>query len=207
VPERREPATVVIGCGALGLELAELVRLNGLAAHVRIRCLPSGLHMRPERIADAVDRAILRWRDDYERIFVAYGDCGTGGRLDRVLAAHGVERLPGAHCYEFFGGDTFRALAAAEPGTFYLTDYLARNFERLVIGGLGLDRHPELGPLMFANYVRVAYLSQRDDPEVLEAARAVAARLGLAFVHRRVGYGDLGRTMARLGVAEPEGDA
>jgi Protein of unknown function (DUF1638) len=196
---RRAATTLVIGCGALGRELMDVIRANGLDA-VEVRCLPASLHVRPERIPAAVDARIRAARGRYTRIFVAYGDCGTGGALDRVLQAHGVERLPGAHCYQFFaGGAVFDRLAAEEPGTFYLTDFLARAFDRLVVEGLGLDRHPELLPVYFSGYRRVVYLSQRDDPAVLALAQRAATTLGLAFEHRRTGYGDLGTSVAALG--------
>ncbi len=196
---RRAPGTLVIGCGALARELLAVVRANRLDA-VEVRCLPASLHDRPERIPAAVDAAIRADGGRHERIFVAYGDCGTGGALDRVLAAHGVERLPGAHCYQFYaGGAAFEALAAEEPGTFYLTDFLARSFETLVVRGLGLDRHPELLPVYFAGYRRLVLLSQRDDPGILALAREAAGRLGLAFEHRHTGYGELGTAIAELG--------
>ena len=164
-----------------------------------MRCLPASLHNRPERIPAAVDARIREAQGRYERIFVAYGDCGTGGMLDVVLAVHGVERLPGAHCYAFYAGlAAFDSMAEEEPGTFYLTDFLARNFDRLVISGLGLDRHPHLQATYFANYRRVVYLSQHDDPELLAQAERAAGRLGLAFEHRRTGYGELGAAMERL---------
>ncbi len=162
--------------------------------HVDITCLPPALHNRPAEIPAAVARRIreARERRRYERVFVAYADCGTGGLLDRVIAEEGVERLPGAHCYEFFAGRAnFAQLADEEPGTFYLTDYLAKNFERLVIRGLGLDRHPELLPLYFGNYRRVVYLAQLHDPALVEAARQAADRLGLQFAVRSTGYGEL----------------
>jgi hypothetical protein len=192
--------TLVIGCGALGRELVELVRLNRLDA-VEIRCLPASLHNRPERIPGAVDALIRAAGDRYQRILVAYGDCGTGGALDRVLEQHGVERLPGAHCYQVFAGAAFDRLADEEPGTFYLTDFLARSFDRLVIEGLGLDRHPELLPVYFAGYRRLVYLSQRDDPQLIDRANRAAERLGLVFEHRRTGYGGLGTAIAGLGPA------
>ncbi len=193
------PTTLVIGCGALARELLDAVRANRLDA-VEVRCLPASLHNRPERIAGAVDAAIRADAGRHDRIFVAYGDCGTGGALDRVLATHGVERLPGAHCYAFYAGeDAFAELAAEEPGTFYLTDFLARSFDALVIRGLGLDRHPELLPAYFAGYRRLVLLSQSDDPDVLARARAAADRLGLAFEHRHTGYGELGTAIAALG--------
>jgi hypothetical protein len=194
-------ATLVIGCGALGRELTELVRQPGLEP-IDVRCLPASLHNRPERIPAAVDARLRDAKGRYRRIFVAYGDCGTGGALDRVLEAHGAERLPGAHCYAFYAGlPAFDRLAAEEPGTFYLTDFLARSFEALVVAGLGLDRHPELLPTYFANYRRLVYLSQREDAEVLELARRAADRLGLAFEHRHTGYGELAIAIGRLGTS------
>ena len=183
---------LVIGCGALANELVELTRRAGLPA-MDLTCLPASLHNRPERIPGAVARKIRRARaDGYDRIFVAYADCGTGGLLDRVLEDEGVARLEGAHCYEVYAGRAaFAALADEDPGTFYLTDFLARNFDRLVIRGLGLDRHPELLPTYFGNYRRVVYLAQTDDPTLVASARRTARRLGLAFELRRTGFGEL----------------
>jgi hypothetical protein len=185
-----ENRALVIGCGALAREL--VATTAGLPG-VDVACLSPDLHNRPERIPDQVRDRIREARaDGYERIFIAYADCGTGGLLDPVLAEEGVERLAGAHCYEFFAGrQTFAELADDEPATFWLTDFLARNFERLVIRGLGIDRHPELEPMYFANYRRLVYLSQTEDPELLAQARAAADRLGLAFEHRHVGLGEL----------------
>jgi hypothetical protein len=189
---------LVIACGALAREIAALRRTNGWDA-LDVRCLPSSLHDRPQAIPAAVRDAIRAHRDRYAAIFVAYGDCGTGGELDAVLAAEGVERIPGAHCYEFFAGsDAFAALAVQEPGTFYLTDFLARHFERLVIRGLGLDRHPELATHYFGRYRRVVYLAQCATPATRAAARAAAQRLGLAFEHRITGYGGLERGLHGL---------
>jgi hypothetical protein len=184
------PRALVIGCGALARELLEVTRrIPGL----EVACLPPDLHNRPGGIPDAVRARIAEARrDGFERIFVAYADCGTGGLLEPVLAEAGVERLPGAHCYEVFAGSAeFAALADAEPGTFWLTDFLARNFERLVIRGLGIDRHPELQAQYFANYTRVVFLSQTDDPDLLALARRAADRLGLAFEHRPTGLSHL----------------
>jgi hypothetical protein len=181
---------LVIGCGALARELLEVTtQVPGLD----VACLAPDLHNRPEGIPGAVrDRIATARRDGYERIFIAYADCGTGGLLEPVLAEAGVERLPGAHCYEVFAGSgAFAALADAEPGTFWLTDFLARNFERLVIRGLGIDRHPELQATYFANYTRVVFLSQTDDPDLLALAERAAARLGLAFEHRPTGVANL----------------
>jgi hypothetical protein len=143
---------LIIACGALAHEVAALRRANDWP-DLDVKCLPPELHNRPERIPAEVRAAIAAARGRYRSIFVAYGDCGTGGELDRVLAEEGVERIPGAHCYEFYATSTvFERLAEAEIGTFYLTDFLLRHFERLVIHGLGLDAHPELFPIYFGNY-------------------------------------------------------
>ena len=189
------PRVLIVGCGALARELVALTR--GLP-NVDITCLPATLHNRPGGIPAAVRERIRRRRAGYERVFVAYADCGTGGLLDLALADEpGIERLPGAHCYEFYAGRAaFAALAEDDPATFYLTDFLARNFDRLVIQGLGLDRHPELLSAYFGNYHRLVYLAQGDDPVLVRAARRAARRLGLRFELRRTGFGELASTLA-----------
>jgi hypothetical protein len=199
-PPVRPP--LVIGCGAFANELVALTRRAGLPA-MDLTCLPASLHNRPERIPSAVAARIRRARaEGYDRIFVAYADCGTGGLLDRVLEAEGVPRLEGAHCYEVYAGRAaFAALADEDPGTFYLTDFLARNFERLVIRGLGLDRHPELLETYFGNYRRVIYLAQTNDADLTARAEAGARRLGLAFERRFVGLGELAPSIATFGRA------
>jgi hypothetical protein len=185
------PRVVVIGCGALARELLALTRdVPG----VKVLGVDARLHMQPSRIAGAVDKRIAEVRDRYGdvRIFVAYADCGTGGALDAVLEREGVERIEGAHCYEFYAGAAaYAALQDEELGTFYLTDFLARQFESLVLVGLGLDRHPELLSDYFGSYRRLVYLAQTDDPALTEKARAAADRLGLAFERRETGYGEL----------------
>ncbi len=182
-PDRRP---IVIACGALVSELRAVLG-RGVEDAMEIVWLPANLHNRPERIAPEVD-AVLSRRGD-RPTFVAYADCGTGGALDAVLARHeGVRRLPGAHCYEFFAGaQRFARLHEEEFGTFYLTDFLAKHFDALVWQGLGLDAHPDLREQYFGNYRRVVLLSQTADPHVVDAARAAAARLGLAFVHEHTG--------------------
>src|ERR1700722_19957271 len=183
---------LVIACGALAREIAALRRVNGWT-ELDVCYLPPQLHNRPERIAGEVQQQIRTQRERYERIFVAYGDCGTGGRLDAMLRAEGVERIPGAHCYEFFASpEVFAALADAEPGTFYLTDFLVRHFDHLVTSSLGLDRHPELAPLYFATYRRVVYLAQSPSEPSLAKAQAIAAHMGLEFKFQFTGYGALG---------------
>jgi hypothetical protein len=195
-----QPSTrvLVIACGALAREITALKRASGWAA-LDVSCLPPELHNRPERIPAAVRAAIIEARARYQQIFVAYADCGTGGALDRVLAEEGVERLPGAHCYEFFAtSGVFAALAEAEPGTFYLTDFLVRHFQRLVLVGLGIERHPQLAHEYFRNYRRVIYLAQTADAQLERDARAIAARLGLCYEQRATGYGDLASSLTRL---------
>jgi hypothetical protein len=135
-----------------------------------------------------VRRKIRANRGRYRRILCLYGDCGTGGRLDEMLAKEGVERIEGAHCYAFYAGlDAFDAMMEEEIGTFFLTDYLVRFFDRLVIEGLGLDRHPELRADYFGNYRRVVWLAQAPDADLEARARAAAARLGLPLETRMTG--------------------
>ena len=197
--------TLIIACGALSHEIAALRRANGWSA-IDVCCLPPELHNRPDRIPPAVQEKIRAHRGEYRSIFVAYADCGTGGRLDAVLREEGVERLPGAHCYEFFAGArAFAELAEAEPGTFYLTDFLTRHFERLVVRGLGIDRHPELAQEYFRNYRKLVYLAQIRSAALLEQARRIASDLGLAFEHRHTGYGELGAHLAALVSADRRG--
>jgi hypothetical protein len=181
----------VLACGALSHELVELQRRNGWT-HWKIQCLPAELHNTPEKIPGAVREALERWKDDYDDVFVAYADCGTGGLLDPVLAEYELERLPGAHCYAFFAGQAaFDALAEEELGTYYLTDFLARHFERLVTRALGLDRHPQLRDEYFRNYRRLVFLDQSGDPALLELARGHAEFLGLEFHHHPTGLDPL----------------
>jgi len=193
------PRVLVIGCGALARELLALTR-NLLG--VKVICVDAALHMRPERIADAVSGRIEQARRDYGqdlKIFVAYADCGTRGALDEVLAKAGVERIVGAHCYEFYAGAaSFAALQDEDPGTFYLTDFLTRQFDTLIIRGLGLDKHPELMPHYFGNYRRLVYLGQSDDKALRAAARRAAQRLGLKYEYRQTGFGELATAISSL---------
>jgi hypothetical protein len=197
--EPNDPAAVrlvIVGCGALARELLALTR--GIPG-VKVLGVDARLHMRPALIAAAVERRIAEARATYGSdvgIFVAYADCGTGGALDAVLEREGVQRIEGAHCYEFYAGaSAYAALQDEELGTFYLTDFLARQFESLVLRGLGLDRHPELLSDYFGSYRRLVYLAQTDDPDLDARARAAADRLGLAFERRATGFGDLAPTI------------
>lgn len=188
-------STLVIACGAIARELACLRALNAWD-HVQLQCLDPALHNRPERIPAAVQAKIELAQGQYAKIFVAYGDCGTGGQLDRVLEQYGVERLPTAHCYECLAGsETFARLSEAEPASFYLTDFLLRHFHRLVIDGLGLDRHPELLPQYFGNYRRLVYLAQTNTAEKHAQARTWASYLGLEYRCFNLGLEPLQRVL------------
>ena len=195
---RREGRVLVLACGAIAREVLAVISLNGWT-HVDLRCLPAKLHSRPERIPAAVDAKLTELAGRYERVFVAYADCGTGGALDVVLRRHDVERLPGAHCYGFLAGnDAWNAMHEQEPATFYLTDFLARHFDALVVRALKLNVHPELKPLMFGNYRRLVYLAQTDDPDLDRRAEDAAAFLGLAYERVRTGYGELVPSLTRF---------
>jgi hypothetical protein len=189
-------SVLLIACGALAREVKAIRALGGWS-HVEIDCLPAELHNTPEEIPRAVRAKLEAAQGRFDQLFVAYADCGTGGRLDAVLAEYGAERLPGAHCYEFLAGaERFAAEHEAEPGTFYLTDFLVRHFDRLVLRGLGLDRYPELRSDYFGNYRRVVYLAQTRSPGLEAAARRCAERLELAFETRFTGLGPLARSLA-----------
>ncbi|MGE3231775.1 MAG: DUF1638 domain-containing protein [Hyphomicrobium sp.] len=191
------PTTLVIACGALAREMLAVAEQQGLR-NLSVTCLPAGWHNRPQKIPAGVRAKIQAARGQYDRIFVAYGDCGTGGELDRVLAEEGVERIAGPHCYEFFAGaEAFRDLMEAELGSFFLTDYLARHFDKLMIEGLGLDRHPELREAYFGNYRKLVYLAQTDDADLTARAADAARKIGLEFERRFTGYGDLTGFMRR----------
>jgi hypothetical protein len=187
------PDVLILACGAIAREVLAVIRLNGWE-HVDVRCLPAKLHSTPKQIAGAVDAKLTELAGRYDRVFVAYADCGTAGALDVVLNKHNVE-----HCYGFLAGnDAWDAMQEDEPATFYLTDFLARHFEALVVRGLKLDTHPELVPMMFGNYRRLVYLAQTDNAGLRERAEAAAAFLGLAFEQRRTGYGELQPSLVRF---------
>lgn len=180
-----DKTTLVIACGAIAHELVAVVEANNLN-HIDIQCLPAEWHNTPDKIAPGVDTLLSERMAEYQSAFIAYADCGTGGHLDAVIEKHGVDRLPGAHCYAFFTGqEQFDAMAEDELGTFYLTDYLALNFDRLIYCGLGIDRYPELMSSYFGHYKKMVYLAQFDNPDALSAAQEAAASLKLPLeVHR-----------------------
>ncbi len=179
--------TLVIACGAIARELVRIKNLNGWS-HIEFQCLPAELHNTPDKIPAAVKKKIESQAAHYDQVYVAYADCGTGGMLDRMLDEYNIERIPGAHCYEFYAGsELFHQLADAEPGSFYLTDFLVQNFERLVVKGLGLDRQPQLMPVYFGNYKRVVYLAQTEAEDLQTRAREQAEFLGLDYHYRHCG--------------------
>lgn len=197
-PERPQGRTLVIACGALAREILALKALNRWE-HLDLACLPAILHNRPDRIPDAVEAEVAAARPAYGRIFVAYADCGTGGRLAARCAALGVEMVEGPHCYSFFDGNAvFAERGDAEMRVFYLTDFLVRQFDAFVWRPLGLDRHPELRDQIFAGYERLVYLAQTVDADLDAEAARCAARLGLGYERRFTGYGDLAPALAAL---------
>jgi len=194
---------LLLACGALAQELLALKRLGGWEC-VTIECLPALLHNTPREIPGAVRAKLEEVKDSYDEVFVAYADCGTGGLLDVVLDEYGIERLPGAHCYEFFAGaERFAEIHEVEIGTFYLTDFMVRQFDSIVIRGLGLDLHPELRSVYFENYQRVVYLAQTNSPELTAKARECAEKLGLKFETCFTGLGPFNQVLpAKLNRSE-----
>ena len=188
--------TLFITCGAIAREVIAIKTLNKFS-NVEVSCLPASWHNSPEKITPAIKKKIRAAKTKFARIFVLYGDCGTGGELDKLIEEEGVTRIPGPHCYEFFmGREEFEEAHANEPGCFYLTDYLARHFDRVVLKGLGLERFPELLFEYFKNYKKLIYIAQTDDSSLELKARQAADRLGLQYERRIRGYGELGKFMA-----------
>jgi len=189
---------VIIACGALAKEIVELQKLNNWD-HIDLRCIPAQIHNYPKKIAGLVEEKIIEATSEGQKVFVAFADCGTGGQLDTVIEKHNVERLPGAHCYEFYSGSSvFNALMEEELGTFFLTDFLARHFDSLILEGMGINKHPQLQEMYFAHYKKLVYLSQSKNPDLLERAKKAADRLELSFEHRYTGFGDLGTTLSTV---------
>ncbi len=196
-PERPEAQVLILACGALAREILALIRANGWT-HMDLMCLPAILHNHPDRIPGAVRQSVERHRARYKTIFVAYADCGTGGKLFDLCKELGVEMLEGPHCYSFFeGNDVFRKRTEDEFTALYLTDFLTRQFDAFLWKPLGLDRHPELRDTYFGHYEKLVYQAQTDDPALTEKARACAERLGLAFERRFTGYGDLATALTQ----------
>lgn len=189
-------STCLIICGALAREVLALKERHGWTADVV--AVPATFHMIPTRIAPAVEKYIVELRDRYDRLFVVYGDCGTGGALDAMLDRLGVERIAGPHCYEWYGGGLFQQLMDEEPGTYFLTDFMARQFHTLILKSMGLDRFPQLKDDYFGAYKRLVYLVQKPDPMLIEQAKTAATYLGLPLEIRATGYNFLEARLLEL---------
>ena len=186
---------LLLACGALAREIVDLIERNRWTAF-DLQCLPAKWHNTPDKIVPALRQKIREAKGRYKSIFILYGDCGTGGLLDNLLREEGVERIDGPHCYAFFSGnDAFARQAEDECTAFYLTDYLARHFDKLIWAGLGLHRHPELLPMYFGNYTKIIFLAQTRDEDLAKKAMAAAKKLGLAYEYRFTGYGELQSSM------------
>ena len=189
-----EGRVLLLACGALAHEILALRAANGWD-HLDLQCLPAIYHNHPERIVPAIRTTVAARSRDYERIFVVFADCGTGGQLQAACDDMGIAMIPGPHCYSFFtGNDAFAK--TDEMTAFYLTDFLTRQFDAFVWRPLGLDRHPGLRDTYFGNYTALVYLAQTDDPTLTDKARAIAERMGLTFERRFTGYGDLAQALA-----------
>lgn len=177
----KDKEILIIGCGAIAHEVKEIIRLNNWD-NVRLQCLNADLHNTPKILPKKIKEAIDSNLNDYSKIFLAYADCGTGGLIDLILKDYDIERLDGAHCYEFYSGSSvFKELSEKEIGTFYLTDFLVKNFDRLVIDGLGIQKYPSLKEDYFKNYKNVVYLAQKQDNVLESKARECADYLNLEF--------------------------
>lgn len=191
-----EPSTLLICCGAIAREVLAVVRDNGWD-HMDVQCLPAKLHNDPSQLPEGIRAKIHRGRETHDRVMVLYSDCGTGGEIERVLEEEGIDSIGGSHCYEIFAGsEVFHQMMADEPGTFFVTDFLARSFEKLVFKGLALDRFPKLRNAYFGKYRKLVYLAQTDDPDTRARAEAAAEMIGLDFEMRFTGYGGFAKFIA-----------
>ncbi|MFN3333351.1 MAG: DUF1638 domain-containing protein, partial [Caldilinea sp.] len=189
-------STCLIICGALAREVLALKERHNWK--VDVVAVPATFHMIPARIAPAVEKRIVALRDRYKRLVVVYGDCGTGGALDAMLDRLGVERIAGPHCYEWYGGGLFQQLLDEEPGSYFVTDFMVRQFRTLILKSMGLDRFPQLKDDYFGNYRRLVYLVQKPDPALVEEAKAAASYLGLPLEIRATGYNFLEARLLEL---------
>ena len=185
----RAQKQLIIACGALAKEIKFLIR-QITADDIDLLCLPAILHNRPQLIVPRIKEALQKHRHEYKKVYIGYADCGTGGMIDQLVASENLERLPGAHCYQFFAGlADFDKLMEQELGSFFLTDYLVRHFDELVWQGMGLDKHPTLFTTLFGNYKKMVYLAQTDDEGLTTMARAASQKMNLSFERRFTGYG------------------
>ena len=196
--ETKPGQILLIACGALAREILALRTMNGWD-HMVLQCLPAKYHLYPEKIVEAVEDTVHKHQSDYAKIFVVYADCGTGGLLQAKCADLGVDMIAGPHCYSFFeGNDAFAARGEDDITSFFLTDFLVKQFDAFVWKPMGLDKHPQLRDMLFGNYTKVVYQAQTENPALLEQAKECADRLGLDFEYRFTGYGDLSTALERL---------
>jgi len=182
---------LVIACGALAKEITALIKINNWN-HLQLRYLPAKLHNEPHKIPQNIRKNLINAQNKFSQIFVGYADCGTGGKLDCLIKEFGVQRLPGAHCYEFLSSTlNFNKLIEEEPRTFFLTDFLVKSFEKLVWQGLKINIHPELLNIYFGNYRRLIYLAQTECKDLQMQAEEIAKKLRLNYLYRYTGYGEL----------------
>jgi len=191
----------LIACGALAREVLAIKEKHQL--DVTLFCAPALLHNHPHKIPDAIRKRIRKLREQFDQLIVVYGDCGTGEMLDVMLDEEGIKRIAGPHCYEMYAAEKFDILMQEELGTFFLTDYMVRSFDHLVIERLGLDEHPELRDDYFGRYTRVVYLAQTDDANLLHKAQRAAESLRLPLEVRHTGYGALEQRLLELLTKKP----
>ncbi len=196
------PQVLILACGALAREIRDIARLHEFD-NVTLECLPASLHNRPTELPDAVRARLENESRPFDRILLGYADCGTAGQLADICAEAGIAMLPGAHCYQFYaGGREFLDMHKDDPTAFYLTDFLVKHFERIIMDGLGIDSHPELRDAYFGNYTKLIYLAQTDDPSLDERARAAADRISLSYERVATAYGDLQPAVAAVASSE-----
>ena len=189
---------LVIACGAIAKEITALIRMNNWN-HLQLRYLPAKLHNEPHKIPQNIRKNLINAQNKFSQIFIGYADCGTGGKLDNLLEEFGVQRLQGAHCYEFFSSNqTFSKMLEEEPGSFFLTDFLVKSFEKLIWQGLKINSHPELLNIYFRHYKRLVYLAQTESQALQTQAQEIAQRLGLNYFYRFTGYGTLTPALSDL---------
>ena len=188
----------MIACGALSKEITALIRMNNWN-HLQLRYLPAKLHNEPHKIPQNIRKNLINAQNKFSQIFIGYADCGTGGQLDTLLDEFGIQRLPGAHCYEFFSStQNFSKLIEEEPGSFFLTDFLVKSFEKLIWQGLKINSHPELLKMYFGNYKRLVYLAQTESKDLQTQAKEIAKKLRLNYFYRFTGYGALTPALSDL---------
>lgn len=189
--KRISGGTLLIACGALAREVVQIIEINKLK-NLDVQCLPAKLHHRPGLIPAALEKMLKKHQENYKKIYVVYGDCGTAGGIDKVLQKYNVERIGGAHCFSFFEGNDNFVNNADDTTSFFLTDFLCKHFDKFIWQELGLDKEEGMVELIFGNYKKVVYLAQTENADLKSKALEIANRLGLGFEYRYRGYSDLG---------------